>query len=408
MLIAVLLIYTTALAKSVPKTACDPAIPGCSTCETPPGGEQTCTGCTDGGQKVRPDRKGCIDECPADSNEREGICTCAETHQPSGDGLTCVLKAACNTPNCKACDNPKTDKEVCTECNGGNYLTPTNQCVPDCTAIGGYHGDADKKCKKCNSECAECVGPASNQCSACPTGKALTYTNGEDPTQGGACGDACTVDKNGCKACGAKIGGTDYCSQCSVGTQAPLNGVCTANARAQFCAQVTEGSCTSCSGGYFLKNGGCYQADRQPGKQICTLADSKGGCETCANGLPPSSSDVCPSCHPTCKTCSVASNPDKCTSCAAGYYMVGLNDGTCTSCERDSGNVKGVSGCLSCDPPSNSQGTVLCYLTKDDSTGGSTNRSGLSMGAIAGISVAVVIVVGGLVGFLCWWFLCRG
>ncbi|EFO60887.1 VSP [Giardia lamblia P15] len=39
----------------------------------------------------------------------------------------------------------------------------------------------------------------------------------------------------------------------------------------------------------------------------------------------------------------------------------------------------------------------------------SVNKSGgLSTGAIAGISVAVVIVVGGLVGFLCWWFLCRG
>eukprot|EP00701_Giardia_intestinalis_P000087 XP_001703911.1 VSP [Giardia lamblia ATCC 50803] len=37
-----------------------------------------------------------------------------------------------------------------------------------------------------------------------------------------------------------------------------------------------------------------------------------------------------------------------------------------------------------------------------------TNRSGLSADAIAGISVAVVVVVGGLVGFLCWWFVCRG
>ncbi|ESU36043.1 Hypothetical protein DHA2_151917 [Giardia duodenalis] len=38
-----------------------------------------------------------------------------------------------------------------------------------------------------------------------------------------------------------------------------------------------------------------------------------------------------------------------------------------------------------------------------------TNESsGLSTGAIAGIAVAAVIVVGGLVGFLCWWFICRG
>eukprot|EP00701_Giardia_intestinalis_P004457 XP_001708281.1 Hypothetical protein GL50803_116201 [Giardia lamblia ATCC 50803] len=36
------------------------------------------------------------------------------------------------------------------------------------------------------------------------------------------------------------------------------------------------------------------------------------------------------------------------------------------------------------------------------------NKSGLSTGAIAGISVAVIVVVGGLVGFLCWWFICRG
>eukprot|EP00701_Giardia_intestinalis_P003462 XP_001707286.1 VSP, putative [Giardia lamblia ATCC 50803] len=32
----------------------------------------------------------------------------------------------------------------------------------------------------------------------------------------------------------------------------------------------------------------------------------------------------------------------------------------------------------------------------------------LSTGAIAGISVAVIVVVGGLVGFLYWWFICRG
>ena len=38
----------------------------------------------------------------------------------------------------------------------------------------------------------------------------------------------------------------------------------------------------------------------------------------------------------------------------------------------------------------------------------SANRSALSTGAIAGISVAAVVVVGGLVGFLCWWFVCRG
>ncbi|EFO65706.1 VSP with INR [Giardia lamblia P15] len=408
MLIAVLLICTTALAKSVPKTACNPAIDGCSTCETSPEGEQTCTGCTTDGQKVQPNGKGCIAKCPDNATEEGGICKCLATHQPSDNGLTCVPKTACNTPNCKACDNPKTDREVCTECNDGNYLTPTNQCVPDCTAIGGYYGDADKKCKKCSSECAECVGPASNQCSACPTGKALTYTNGEDPTQGGACGDACAADKNGCKACGAKIGGTDYCSQCSVDNQAPLNGNCaTSSARVAFCTTMGAGVCTKCAANYFLQDGGCYEATRQPGKQICTLATNDGKCQTCANSLQPNNG-VCPLCHSTCKTCSTADTANACTTCAAGYYMLGSAAGACTSCEADNGSVKGVKGCLSCAPPSTGSGSVLCYLTKDDGTGGSTNRSGLTTGAIAGIAVAVIIVVGGLVGFLCWWFLCRG
>ncbi|KAE8305473.1 VSP [Giardia duodenalis] len=408
MLAVILLVCTTVLAGIGPKTACDPPIPGCSTCATPPGGEQTCTGCATVGQKVQPNGKGCIAKCPDNANEAGGICTCTETYQPSEDGLTCVPKAgACNTPNCKACDNPKTDREVCTECNDNNYLTPTNQCIPDCTTISGYYGDTDRKCKACSPECAECVGPANNQCSACPAGKALIYKS-SDPVQGGTCGDACTADKNGCKVCGARIGGTDYCSQCSVDNQAPLNGVCTtSNARVAFCTEMNNGACTKCAANYFLKEGGCYETTKQPGKQICTLADSRGKCETCANSLRPNDG-ACPSCHSTCNTCSAADSSDQCTSCAAGYYMVGSAAGPCTSCDSNSGSVKGVAGCMSCAPPSSSTGSVLCYLMNGDSAGGSTNKSGLSTGAIAGISVAVIVVVGGLVGFLCWWFLCRG
>ena len=48
---------------------------------------------------------------------------------------------------------------------------------------------------------------------------------------------------------------------------------------------------------------------------------------------------------------------------------------------------------------------VMIYST---ACGAASSGPNLSAGAIAGISVAAVVVVGGLVGFLCWWFICRG
>ncbi|ESU35554.1 Variant-specific surface protein, partial [Giardia duodenalis] len=152
---------------------------------------------------------------------------------------------------------------------------------------------------------------------------------------------------------------------------------------------------------------GCYKTDRQPGIQICTLASQGDKCETCANSLPPSAAGVCPSCDSACKTCTSANNANTCSSCVVGYYQVGTK---CVRCDTNDPNgnkpITGVRDCVSCAPPAGGDGgSVLCYLMKD---GDSTNKSGLSTGAIAGISVAVIVVVGGLVGFLCWWFLCRG
>ena len=82
-------------------------------------------------------------------------------------------------------------------------------------------------------------------------------------------------------------------------------------------------------------------------------------------------------------------------------------------CDKNSTNNKitGVENCVSCAPPTTPPGPVTCYVTQTpavDPTDPSVNKTGLSTGAIAGISVAAVVVVGGLVGFLCWWFICRG
>ncbi|ESU39905.1 Variant-specific surface protein, partial [Giardia duodenalis] len=77
--------------------------------------------------------------------------------------------------------------------------------------------------------------------------------------------------------------------------------------------------------------------------------------------------------------------------------------------------VTGIPGCTQCTYAVARANTFKCTacgsgykLEGETCVSSSANKSSLSTGAIAGISVAAVVVVGGLVGFLCWWFICRG
>ncbi|ESU35833.1 Variant-specific surface protein, partial [Giardia duodenalis] len=392
------------------KLCADGGLRDCTTCEVS-GGTLACKACPSGDKnKFGLGKKSCVQNCPANSAADSGnICACNEGFEPNNDWSACRPKSNCRTPNCQACDNEGRENEVCTACLEGKYLTPTNQCVSDCTAIKGYYGnDTDRKCKKCNDACVECKGADANQCTACPAGKMLKYTE-DVPDNGGTCVDQCSVSSTseGCEICGAKIGGTDYCSKCKGADQVSINGVCSRNSqREAACSSLQEGICKTCGAGYFLFNGGCYKTDQQPGKQVCAQANG-GKCQTCASGLAADNGDCSKStCHSTCATCTEANQPDKCSACPPGRYLDATN--VCKLCTETSSSIQGVANCASCAPPSNNQGPVLCYLMNGDSAGGSTNKSGLSTGAIAGISVAVIVVVGGLVGFLCWWFICRG
>ncbi|EFO61175.1 VSP [Giardia lamblia P15] len=372
-------------------------VDGCSHCSA----NEVCEACTN--KEQRPNTAGTqciscnINGCTRCSEENK-CDQCGDGYRLEGETCVQIQPNPCKTENCQECTNRGKENEVCTKCISTHYLTPTSQCVKDCTIISGYYGDADKKCKRCHDACAECVGPANNQCSACPAGRSLAYSNSIYPDNGGTCGDACVVDKNGCKVCGAKIGGTDYCSQCSDATQAPLNGNCAANTRAAFCTKMSTGACTQCENNYFLKDGGCYQTDRQPGKQVCSGAQGGNGkCQTCANGLAASDGN-CGACHSTCATCSAAGAADKCKTCATGYYKTSDNEGSCRKCSE------GLVGCRQCT----ASATAFVCLEMSDNTSGNVNKSGLSTGAIAGITAVAVIVVGGLVSFLCWWFIYRG
>ena len=145
----------------------------------------------------------------------------------------------------------------------------------------------------------------------------------------------------------------EVCTKCE-DTHVPIDGACKPAAdNTNSCVTSDSGAggvCASCQGSTYLYRGGCYVS--------------------CPQGTPNSETNTCdgvpaPDCNlPNCKSCP---------------------GGTCTEC--NDGFVLGDD--KKCVAPI-------------------VNKSGLSTGAIAGIAVAAVIVVGGLVGFLCWWFICRG
>ncbi|ESU40637.1 Variant-specific surface protein [Giardia duodenalis] len=327
--------------------------------------------------------------------------TCTGTNKPNTAKTACV---PCSIADCASCDK----ENVCAACDNNKYLTPTGQCVDSCDKLGGYYAD-NNVCKPCSPECASCSTTGAGKCLSCPAGKVLKYTSESDISGGGSCVDECKTGAGGCADCGAVIGGSKYCSRCGDASQAPLNGNCAANARTAFCDTITAGACTQCANGYFLLDNGCYKTDRQPGSQVCTAADTTGKCTQCANGMTiTGNSGVCPSCDPSCKTCTKRSDPNACSACFSGYYLSGTK---CVKCNTNDGSITGVENCVSCAAPAGNSGTVTCYVTQTptvDPADPSVNKGGLSSGAIAGISVAVIVVVGGLVGFLCWWFVCRG
>ncbi|ESU41855.1 Variant-specific surface protein, partial [Giardia duodenalis] len=99
----------------------------------------------------------------------------------------------------------------------------------------------------------------------------------------------------------------------------------------------------------------------------------------------------CNECNiPGCTNCDTVS---QCAVCGDGYRH---NANTCQKCtpEHCKACINDVNTCTTCSEGYKLEGEVCVPA--------STNKSGLSTGAIAGISVAAVVVVGGLVGFLCW------
>ena len=319
---------------------------------------------------------------------------------------------------CGKCDAPspitestgaQTAASTCTECSTTKIVKTdkdkTTTCVTEdqCKGTEGFFvktNDSTKTCEACSDEnCATCAATSKNQCSKCKTTGDKTYLKAESGSTGtcveaSGCGSGFfpkADDKAGnkCTACGsASDGGIDNCAECSLLTPASRSST----------VLVT---CTKCGSNKYLKSdgSGCGESsgcasgtefakeDTEKGNKCIKCNDNNnGGIESCSQ-------------------CTATTSPAR-----SGTPLV-----TCSQCTNKKVRPD-KKGCIDACPANSNDNNNVCecasgYAPSADGSScasASANRSGLSTGAIAGISVAAVVVVGGLVGFLCWWFVCRG
>ena len=410
-----------------------------------------CTRCSFDSSKGRPQCSACTGQIL--KTELDGTVTCVEeaqcatgnTHFKTDNNQQCL---PCSDPNtsgstndqgkegCMTCTKTNGSSPICSACLSGYYGTSTcTKCAANCatcseannankcsTCMAGFFlvtEGANKKCVSCGDTaqggidgCAECSGTArSLKCTKCkpnrkPKGESGNYTCEEKTCEDdSACGGTAG-------SCNAIVVGGDgsmkyYCSQCADNNQYLIDGICNSAKGSNTCDQ---GVCTSCTTGYFLYMGGCYNVDTEPGNLMCSKASTiPGVCDTpnannryfavpgatdkqqsvlgCGNPLGTttgSNNDIkayvgiegCKMCTAPSALSSAGMASTKCTACDEGKVLTGSGYG-CVTCS--------VAGCSAC------RADNMCEACGDGHRleGETCVRTGgnLSTGAIAGISV---------------------
>ncbi|ESU34691.1 Variant-specific surface protein, partial [Giardia duodenalis] len=360
--------------------------------------------------------------------------TCLEGYIKEGDGATATC-GACHQ-NCAICSE-KADKTKCQTCKTGFFLK-VSSTPGECFACGDTNNGGIDGCAECdnNTGSLKCTKCKVNYKQSGTSPVTCTKTCEDETACGGTSGacDAIVIDNDGVEH--------HYCSYCGEANKYPIDGICVDSTGQQGNTGCNSHICKSCAQGYFLYMNGCYKVGQEPGSHMCKKADKEGVCTEAAAGyfIPP---------LPTKDKQSVLScgNPlgveladqkayvgvDGCSQCKAPTQLdtPGMTPAVCTSCNNSKKPNKDGSGCFTCaiegcshcdmdnkceacssgkvSPgrkscvdgcPSNSTDDNSVCVCNDgyspDSSGTScvssgANRSGLSTGAIAGISVAVVV-----------------
>ncbi|KAH0576016.1 Cysteine-rich membrane protein 2 [Spironucleus salmonicida] len=318
----------------------------------------------------------------------------------------------CTDENCNVCPSKK---NICTACKN-NFMVQNGKCEKQCTTIANCTASqiCDKICKTCTGNCATCKD-AVDTCMTCKSGFILE--NQKCAACPSDCAN-CDGDKNDCKICKEGFFAKDkICNTCDGNTT-------------EKCKCGNAANCATCDSSEIGKCGNCITDYKK--------ADD-GTCSACADGYLMVEM-ACKKCQQTCATCS--QSIVKCTSCIDSHTM-SINqtcEKNCTG-ELEDGNVctaevivecggndqitackcKDAANCLKCHSSDNKKCEScmtgykfvnqqcdscidgytavgkLCF-PQDDTL--STNLSG---GAVAGIVIAVLIVVGGVAGGAFWY-----
>ncbi|ESU40639.1 Variant-specific surface protein, partial [Giardia duodenalis] len=373
-----------------------------------------------------------------------------------------ALAADCGTGNTQAtCMDSKCETVgtilVCTQCKTEGQVPINGACTlhsddkvstAGCkkASDGAAVGSTDKVCGQCDAAnyflykggCYTTTAtPGKTMCTAVsPNGVCKTPADGyfillvprKTDQSVWACGDTTEVTlTNGKKYKG--VANCKTCTQPAVADSTARPAVCEdclegyfgpkASSPCQACGDVNCATCTQAT--TTQKCTRCKSGDGT-GREYLKVTDASDGSGECVEA------STCTTTHfpvsdpadkKLCVSCGTTANGgiDDCTECTpitqasrAGTVAI-----TCSKCGTKKLNPDKSSCVATCPENSNDDKTPNVCVCGDgfNLEGGkcvppNTNRSGLSTGAIAGISVAAVVVVGGLVGFLCWWFLCRG
>ena len=306
-------------------TSCQPCPAYCDECVGP----DNCTVCSS--NSSTPPHNG---RCPQPCSEKQYFDHSANKCLP------------CSDENCLICISSSVS---CLQCVPPNLLTPTGLCVSSCPK--GLSADMELGtcvAPVCHSTCLTCTGPLPDQCTSCPPHLPVLTSNGSCGLE--QCPDHMFLDLSSqppltCKHCHASCAqchgpAHNECMSCPPGFLLSLDHQCVACP--PYCRECeTTATCSVCQDGYFFLplDSSCLE--------VCPVGhfDLDGTCHRC--GPHCNSCLVAPLCY-SCEDGFVFYEPNHTCleACPAGYYSP---RGKCLECEFPCSSCRdNATDCVDC------------------------------------------------------------